>query len=208
MPFTPFPLNVCEVVLTSYVQAKTCKNVWGVVNTNGTGLTEEELDDIATQTGAWVTSFYTSVLSGEVQILSVEAKRLANSEDLLARWQPTTPLFGAESSIALSNQVNLVTTFRSQFAGRAARGRSYLVGIPAGETQQDSNYVSESYAQRVQDAWAAYNGILSQNFVDMRQAILSRSRPTVPPGMGIPFQVVAYRTGLRVDTQRRRLPKE
>lgn len=110
---------------------------------------------------------------------------------------------GASPDASLPNNVALVTTLSTHLTGRSYRGRSYIAGIP--ESAEANNYVDSSYAAGFVSAFSDLDSSL--NTGGYQFVVASFQHNKVPRTTGVATPITDYTTNLRVDTQRRRMPK-
>ncbi|HET6263178.1 MAG TPA: hypothetical protein VFG99_13215 [Chloroflexia bacterium] len=108
-------------------------------------------------------------------------------------------------------QVTAAVSLRTGLGGRSFRGRIYLVGVPGGQTQPTGLLV-EAYRVQVQNAYEGLRASLANAGYPLQVlSLYSGKTPAgerIPRAEGLLTPVQTVVVGNRLDTQRRRLPKE
>lgn len=112
---------------------------------------------------------------------------------------------GSSTSPALAAHTTLSVKWSTGYSGRSHRGRTYHIGLT--ESQVTGNYIAPSAGATFT---TAYNNLLpAVNAAGVRHlVVLSRFTNGGPRIWGVGYRIInASLVDLRVDTQRRRLPR-
>lgn len=204
MPFQPAP-DIAEVEIRMTLQGVPVENVLHFINTLGDPWSAPTIQALAQSALA---NFTTTVLTTQCTALSLRsvlAKDLSAEVAPMFEAFPLVPVTGPLTGPAMPNQNAVVLTKRSGLTGRSARGRVYHCGFT--EDQVSGNFITDPYADDVNNAWQAFVEALNED--DFVMVILSRRTGGVLRPAGIAFNMTSL--GLRnnrIDSQRRRMPLE
>ena len=142
------------------------------------------------------------------------------SADLTALDSPGSPflaynnsgiLTGNNGASTLPPQVTLAISMRTGLSGRSFRGRVYMVGLSNLDTGA-GGLISTAKAAGLSAVWNNLRtSLVTAGFQLCVLSLYSGKDPSghkKPRIVGLPTPVTAIVCGLRVDTQRRRLPVE
>jgi hypothetical protein len=200
MAFVPVA-ETAQITVTHLCEAQRLVNVFHARRAGG--WTTVQMGALLGEVMTWVGTDLYDLLPQGIALVSVHGRDLSTSGGLVVEQQPTTAVVGAIITQNLPLNVAFCVQARTGFAGRHARGRSYVPAVPA--TVQAQSTVTQAWADGIA---ASYN----------------RLRTTLAP-MGFPLQVVSKSSGgvdrafglttlitsfgysnLVLDSQRRRLP--
>lgn len=203
--FVPFGPYICQVVTSMIWRDKSVSTTMGVHRVDGTPLDEGRLGDIAAIfQDSWQTDL-APILSAGIALVAVEARRLTTRDDLIVTVVPDEPIPGEDTGPAVTNQVSLVVTLKTNQAGRSHRGRNYIAGIPLSKVVE--NNVDAAFRTAVQTAYIHLAANLEGLTTDYELVVLSREEAGAPRTFGVYTAIQAFQVNARVDTQRRRLPR-
>lgn len=200
MPFVASP-NLVEVEIRAVSDGQHIEN--RITVDVLTDPTPEILDTLATAVWNWCDDSYSLQLPDTVAIEAVVATDLSQIDGFQVTVGPA-PLPGAVGGGSLPLNATLCFSLRTTSRGRSARGRLYILALPA--TQVTQNTVGSTYTTNVvtileglKDAIEA----LGYSWVVASYISEGAPRPGGPVYYAINNIIVVDRT---VDSQRRRLP--
>lgn len=113
------------------------------------------------------------------------------------------PASGAVNSDSVPSNCALCVSFRTNFRGRAFRGRNYVAGLA--EANVTLNTVESALAESIRAGYENFPSHLPEDF--MHVVVTRRVNGVVQMPSALTNQVTAYvLTDLIIDSQRRRLP--
>lgn len=191
-----------RVALEFNVNDKVVLNIYHVVTTDP--IISVKLIQVAQVFVDWWTVDVAPIMSHNIALANVTALDISvangSKEDLVQ----IPPIQGSITEGAVSNNVALVASLRTALTGRSFQGRSYHAGLNVTAVTGNDIGVSKAAALAT-----GYVGLLSTLVGNNDQLVVasfvSGGVPRVT-GVGTPVNSVAVK--LRVDTQRRRLPRE
>lgn len=202
MPFLPTPDGIKVVVNQSLAQ----QEVVNVLHVRATGAHDQAaLASIAAAVrDIWASALMPN-LSSQLQLLNVTATDIEVEGGAQAVAVPAEAEFGGQTGDPLPNNCALVVTLRTARVGRSYRGRVYLAGLS--ETLTIGNNVTQAMATNVQNA---FNQLaVGLEALGAGLAVLSRRNQGQPRAAGVLTLVTAVEVrNTRVDSQRRRLPRD
>jgi hypothetical protein len=142
-------------------------------------------------------------MSNEIALESVVCTDLTIEDGQQFTFVPQTPSFGLVASQSMPNNIALVASHRTGRSGRSYRGRTYLGGIP--ETAVAQNQVSAQYASDIAGIWELWRTQTEDD--GYFHVVVSRvqNKIVLPEAIATPVRIT--QVGRRIDTQRRRLPR-
>jgi hypothetical protein len=152
----------------------------------------------------WTTGGGRAIMSQDLVLARVEALDVSLDNGMRVTAVPSSNQAGAIPSAALTNNVALVTTLLTPYTGRSFRGRIFMPGIPTNQTS--GNNIITTYVGDMQNALAALRTALLGEGATW--VVASYFANGVARETAVPTAVTSLLTRSRVDTQRRRLPKE
>lgn len=168
-----------------------------------TGYDQADIQALATAVDLiWGTEMK-SLMTQNSAYTRTEVRGLAIENDLFA-FGGNSAGPGGVASGGLPNSVTLSIKKNSGFTGRSARGRLYVIGMPAATLSSDENvYLSASVNAR-EDALELVRAAIAAT--DWTPVIVSRFANGVPRDFGVTFPWVSV-TAIdnTVDTQRERI---
>jgi len=201
MTFIPCP-ECAEVRLKGELNGEEVVNVFHVAGSNDMSL--GELDDIALIFQDWINNDYIQVLSEDCSITEVTVRDLntQNSLEIVKLLSPAQ--VGLVEFPVKTNQDTLAVSLRSGLAGRAYRGRFYVMALPE-SVYSDSNNITLI----AQGVYATIGTALINkcNVGGHRLVVLSRQLNNVPRTEGVSVNVISSVVVDRhIDSMRSRLP--
>lgn len=205
-PFVPFGAWVASATLVFTTGGVATSNVLGIARKDLAAMQPVDFNNIAVQLRAWWTVNMKPLTANDCALTAILMRRLSEESDTGFDY-PVVPYEGGSyQSTGLSNNVTLVTSLITERRGASYRGRSYFNGLPA-SVVNGKNYVAQDYREDLLQAWNA----LLASFADGELydlCVLSRQSGNAPRIVGVATPVIAFRVRNRIDTQRRRMPKE
>lgn len=200
MAFIRLPLGI-RVALEYEVFGKVVVNVYHVTTTDP--IITLKLVDIAQVFAAWWDAHLSTSMSHDISLTSVTALSLdvANGEKVTVVVSP--PVAGGSPNPAVSNNVAIVASFSTARTGRSYRGRCYHAGLT--EQAVTANEISGAMSAVLIGYYADLITSLTTNNAEL--VVASFQSAGVPRIEGVATPVESIGMNLRVDTQRRRLPK-
>lgn len=162
-----------------------------------------EMQNLATDVNEWWNENLAPITSSSVELEVIRVTKLDTQFDLFYELAPAVPYQGDETDPSMPNNVSVTTTFQSGKRGRSFRGRNYFVGLT--ENNVSGNLVDPVFQAALQTAYELLNGAISTTLTD--HVVVSRFGNGIPRVDAIVSEVIAYRAGQTIDTQRRRLPR-
>lgn len=167
------------------------------------GWDPDALGDLGELLLTWEVQHGRTRRSNQISCIGVECRDLSIQDSFVVSVAPSEPIIGAMNSPTLPANVTMAVSFRTPFAGRSFRGRSYWIGLAEGDVTGD--FVSAGASQ-------AILGIMRELVENVPQplnaqlAVVSRYHNGAPRATGIATPVTSViLVDRRVDTQRRRL---
>jgi hypothetical protein len=203
MPFIPTPLGL-EVTIQQHVNSKDVVNVLHFAQASL--LSEAGVVDLAASVADLFVSDVQPHMSGSWQFTGVKVRQLNDNDGIQIVNTPEAPITGARATDIAPNNVALVLTKRTAAAGRSARGRIYIVGVELAPSP--SNLALSSWADAIVIAWQAFLAdVATANNIVHSVLSLHHNGVARTEGELFPVTSVSLRNK-RVDSQRRRLPKD
>lgn len=200
MPFVPAP-NIVQVEIRAVSDGQHIEN--RIMVDVLTEPTAEILSDLATAVWNWCDDSYSLQLPDQVSIEAVVATDMSSAEGGQVTVAPA-PLPGAVGGGALPLNATLCFSLRSTSRGRSARGRLYILALPA--TQVSQNTVGSTYTTNVTTILNGLKDTIDAlGYVWSIVSYIHDNEPRVggPVYFAVNNVIVVDRT---VDSQRRRLP--
>lgn len=200
MAYIRLPLGV-KVSLEYTLGGKVVVNIYHVTTTDP--IVTVKLEDIAQVFIDWAISKLLTRLSQNIVLFAATAQNLdvENGEKITIAVVPPEP--GTVLQQAVSNNVALVVSMRTDLTGRSFQGRSYIAGL--GDEDVAGNYIDVARATQFITDFVQLDANLAVE--DTSLVIASFQHAGVPREEGVATRVTSYLVNTRVDTQRRRLPK-
>lgn len=164
---------------------------------------QEAIDALAAAVDGVISELIAPYLQVGTTYVGTTVRGLSSPIDLEATEVTATPGTGAGTSIP--NNVSFVTSLRTGFTGRSARGRVYHMPPPA-SFFTGPNTVSQTYADAQIDILEALIAAAGTELWTL--VVLSRQQNNVILANAVPRPVTdLVSRNLRTDSQRGRLPK-
>lgn len=193
--------NVVEVAITHTCEDQLLVNVFHV--DGGGALSAGTLSLILGEFITWVGTELYDNMPSTLSLVQVTGRDLTTQNGLIAEAAPSVPVQGAIGADNLPLNATFCVQLRTGFAGRFARGRSYVPAVP--DSVASGSRVTAAWANAVV---ASYNALVAaMSNAGTPLVIVSRSFQGAPRAFGIITQVLnASYSDLVTDSQRRRLP--
>lgn len=196
MPFVP-TVNAIKVSIEGTLAGQ----LWVLTLQVGkaTAVTPADVNNAANSIFSWFAAQMIPALTTATICNAIVARTMANQTDL-----PVTvagPGAGTQAVPSLPNGTALVTTFRTNMAGRSGRGRNYLMGLANNSGTSVSPAAGTITA--VDAAYTAMNGYLTP--FSLFHAVVSLFSNNAPRAAGLINAVTSYTVDDSYDSQRRRL---
>lgn len=151
----------------------------------------------------WEENYARGHRSNQVRCLGVECRDLNTQDSFLVFVAKVPPIVGQINQGVLPANVTLAVSFRTPFAGRSFRGRSYWIGLAEGDVSGD--FVSPGRGDGIVNACNALKDVVAPA-VGAELVVVSKVANGQPRTVGVATPVTSIGlTDFRVDTQRRRL---
>jgi len=202
MAFQSVP-GAAQVVVRMSVSGETITNTFYGVRVGG--YTLGNITDLAAGMDLWVEEQYKSFLSTSLGYNGVEVTGLENINDFQV-VNDTNAGVGENASAPLNNSDCFAVARRTSLTGRSARGRVY-VPLCVNHLQTNVNFVTTTARDAVTDRLELVRLYMINN--GWVECVVSRYSEKMKRPLGVAFSVQQYSaTGLRVDSQRGRMPVE
>lgn len=201
MPFIP-ATNVIQTEMLFTWDGQIVENV--LHYQRGGGVTEQAMLDIGLYLVTWWDGIMQPLVPPTVSLNEIRMTDLTTEFAPGISYTTGLPLVGANGSPGLPNNVTLSMTKRTNYRGRAFRGRLYHIGLC--ESQVVDNRVSVAVTAQLVAAYAGLLSITADSVasplvvVSKYQGSMARISSLVTPVIGISSDGV-------IDSQRRRLPR-
>jgi hypothetical protein len=201
MAFVP-ATNVMQVELVHTWDNQIVENV--LHYQRGGGVTEQAMLDVGLFLTTWWNGFIKPLVSSTISLTEIRITDLTTEFAPGIGYTTGLPIVGTHVSTSLPNNVSVTMTKRTNYRGRAYRGRIYHIGL--GENQVTDNKVAPA---TLTSLLAAYTGILSINAdgVASPLVVVSKYQGGLPRAGALVTPVVNFASDGIIDSQRRRLPK-
>lgn len=210
MPFVPCP-NVAEFVLHQTLDGQHVVNVFHIKNEEGWGAASLAL--MCETVKDWVVAQLRGISAPQLVYNSVSARDLTTEMGIVAESSFPPNTTGSATGIASPGNVALAVGHKTGFAGRSARGRTFIAGIS--ESMTANADIGDTYRVAAQNIFnalitAVFNGggvwgVLSR-FSGYTQTAPKYKKVPTPRGVGLFLPIIVNIADSIVDSQRRRLP--
>ena len=200
MAFIPVP-NTVQVSLGFELSGEVGSN-----NIHFTKSTPWSLADMAlldAYINTWLQSFPKVQFANTFAWKNYRIMNLESDSAPVIESVPSPAVAGTSAGPQTPNMVAFVVTFRTLNRGRSYRGRVYQAGLT--ETVVAGNEVTTAFADAVEAWWDDL--IVVAPPASSSLAVVSRYTGGQPRATGIATPVTGMTTNLRVDSQRRRMPR-
>lgn len=169
----------------------------------GAGWTQTALEDLGGSVLSWFSSNILPYLH------STSALRGAQVTDLTTDSAPSVYVAhtsleagGVSTGSPLPGNATMVITFRTAQRGRSARGRNYIIGLPATETNGLDRMMT-TWVSNILDGYADLSVV--ETGTSTTHVVVSRFHNKVPRSSGVTIEINEYTCDGVIDSQRRRL---
>lgn len=198
MAFIPAP-NAIRICLQMEWTGQTVEICIGVLK--NAAVVTADLTTVTTAMEAWRIALHRDLTSQDLTYKQWYALSLTTSTSPSLITPITANITGNDTAGTVPNNVALVTTFQTDLRGRSYRGRTYMPGISRSNVSTPTE-ISAGYALQASTAYAGINAALPAGYTHV---VLSYQNNGVARTNAARTPVVAYRTEVRLDSQRRRL---
>lgn len=194
-------VNTAAVVLSyTYFQQVTANTLYFVgANEWDAGSLEELAENIID----WWQTECKPQLSNSLTLVSVEARDIGSGDSFVIEEQCTGDCIGDVTDPGLPGSIAMVIKFGTGFAGRAKRGRNYVMGW--GETRVTGNEFVDPAAPDMVASYEALNGYAGLANSSLHVVFSRAECDGVETVIGDTYPVTSYSSDGLVHTQRRRL---
>lgn len=200
MAFIPIP-NGAEVVVRGTLSGENVVNTFNFTHEGEWGLTELQalVDAVDDQ---WATNML-PLLSNGYTYVRTDGRDMRTSVGVIATADAGAGA-GTVTGGWLPNNCALAVARKTGLAGRAARGRIFLTGIPV-SVESPQNHVTSGFATAVT---AVLNGLdVAAQSVNWTEVVAHRVSGGVPLSTAVVYTVLEWLVvDLVLDSMRRRLP--
>jgi hypothetical protein len=173
----------------------------------GSAVTIADLNDLGAGIASWWDTDMQPLMTAGYTLERIKLRDLTAEDSFIVDWVGILPLTGSLAGNSLPSSVAWCIKKQTGFAGRSFRGRIYHMGM--GEAEVSGNYVDATYASNVLDAWENLMSQLDETGNGFQMVVVSRYTNGAPRLAGVATNVTGLvHVDLRVDTQRRRLPRD
>jgi len=199
----PNATNVVRVEMRYQCEGERVENVFHVHGTSAwdTG----SLGDLGLAFFDWWNDNLKNIQSTQTTLREIYLLDLTTSPGLEYTFVTGLPGGGLDSAAAIANNVTACISWRTGFAGRSQRGRTYHIGMTKNYT--DNSLMTSSFVSQALDTYNALIPLVQASSNDPELVVLSyyhnnavRPTPTWEPIL------TATLVDNVVDSQRRRLP--
>jgi len=127
MPFIPAP-QIVQVEVRGLNDGQQIENRFNIDAL--TTVTPALVADICNLVSVWAQTDYFPLLPSSIQLTEVFAKDLTTITGSQHTIVPASPVFGGQVAAPAPNEVSFCVSLRSGNAGRSARGRYFVLGVP------------------------------------------------------------------------------
>lgn len=200
MAFVPLPngIKLCFNFLFRTVPVSFCVHVAAPATVGQT-----DVDTVAALGLAWWEDYFRLLVSNDLCVNHIQATDVSQQPAVQSTLPSLTYPCGDAAFDALPNQVAAVVSLRTAFIGRSYRGRLYIPGLVAGSIQD--NQISTGQQTGLQDAFAALDAAFDVAGYTWVVASYQENNVLRSTAVGTPVETLIVNK--RVDTQRRRLPR-
>jgi len=193
-------IDTAYVEFVSSIFSQTVENT--IYVKNASFWTDVTLTNLATALGQWWETEIAPLVSSSLVNTLIRARNMGEVDSYVVEY--TTGIGGSiTTSPALPSNTALVVKFGSGLAGRAKRGRNYVMGLC--EDQVAGNVVNSGVVTSFVTAYEAMSGYLTGESPFWQHCIASRAGLPAEGGQGDTYVVTNYSSSGLVRTQRRRL---
>lgn len=200
MAYIRLPLGI-KIAVEYDWNGKVVVNIYHVTTTDP--ITTVKLTDIAQAFKTTIIATLLGYLNQDISLTGITALNLNIPNGSRVQLAVSPPSPGQYTGYSVSNNVASVLSLKTALTGRSFQGRSYIPGIPEAEVIQ--NQLGTTIAVGIVTWLTSLEVALGVENADL--VVASFQTLGVPRGEGIATPVENVYVNLRVDTQRRRLPK-
>lgn len=201
MPFTPVPNCVQARLIWQEDNGAVAQNVFWHATTSVPTLADMEAigstwGELMTEAGLVPT------ITNNWALSNVAMRSMSEEEGLQLTYNAGMPISGTSTEDAVPDQVAYTVTWSTGIAGRSARGRTYMLGLPISAVE-NRNKLSVSARNNFNNAW----GIVLSSFEEEGHAlqVVSFTDEGVPRAEGRKLPILSQNVRFPLATQRRRL---
>lgn len=161
-----------------------------------------ELETIGGLWQDWVIEDWAPLSSINWKCIGVALRALNEEEGIAINYNAGFPVTGTNVGAPTPLQVTYTVTWSTGLVGRSARGRTYGVGVTAGEIE-DNTRLKDIARAAFQINWDALRALMETNGHALQ--VVSFQEGGVPRVAGRPLPVLSTNVRFPLATQRRRL---
>lgn len=166
-----------------------------------------EMESLGSFCASWFDTTMQPLMTAGYTLERIKLRDLSAEDSFVVDWVGILPLTGSLAGNSLPSNVCWALKKSTGLAGRSFRGRVYHMGL--GEAEVSGNFVDGTYAANVLDAWNELLDDAKTTADGFDMVVTSRQHNGVPRVTGVATPVTGIiHVDLRVDTQRRRLPRQ
>jgi len=200
MPFIPVPDTVQARLVFQTDDGIVAQNVLYCASTDPIGLTD--LEDIGLVFHEWLEASLMPVVTTNWSAIGVFLRDMSVAEGDEILYDLDFPVPGTDAGTQVPLQVAYTVTWNTGLVGRSARGRTYGVGLTAGEIE-DNTRLKDIAQAAFQTNWDALRALMETNGHALQ--VVSFQEGGVPRAAGRPLPVLSTNVRFPLATQRRRL---
>ena len=164
--------------------------------------TPADLSAVGDLFGTWLEESWRIGHNAFWKAIGVSLRAMNEEEGLAVNFTDGFPYVGTLTSVPEPNQVCYTVTWSSGLVGRSARGRSYGVGLSAGQTE-NGNRLNDASQLDLQVRWGNLLTVFSTGGHALQ--IVSFVEAGVPRTAGRMLPILSSNVRFPLATQRRRL---
>jgi hypothetical protein len=173
----------------------------------GSTVTLTDLNDLGAGIASWWDTDMQPLMTAGYTLNRIKLRDMSAENSFVVDWVGILPLTGTMAGNSMPSSVAWSLKKQTGLAGRSFRGRIYHMGM--GEAEVVGNYVDATYATSVLNAWNDLMEQLDETGNGFQLVVVSTFANGAPRTAGVATNVTGIvHVDLRVDTQRRRLPRD
>lgn len=200
-PFIPLPNGIRLTANFTYA-GQACVNVFHL-QTAAPPSTLDLTNACASFANTWINTLRLNFVDS-LNLTRIVAADWTTQNGQVVNYLTGLPSPGGLNQGGLPGQVAIVTTHQTSKRGRSFRGRTYHMGIS--EVDVDGNVIDGVRQAAIQSAMGTLRSVWSGG--GLTWVVASFYANKAPRVTGVATPVTSVRTGLVVDTQRRRIPRQ
>lgn len=180
---------------------------WSLDFQTAAAVTLTDLLDLGAGIASWFDVTMQPLMTAGFTLNRVKLRDMSSENSFVTDWVGILPLTGTLAGNSMPSSVAWCLKKQTGLAGRSFRGRIYHMGM--GEAEVSGNFVDGTYAANVEDAWNTLLTDMQETGNGFDMVVVSYRTNGAPRTAGLATDVTSIvSVDLRVDTQRRRLPRQ